>query len=106
MARLTENEAKLLKENIRFAEHNADVLDFTKSFEEQELESSRLFTSLVNLKAYNKTLGTNNAGSRAVLGSLVQKNMLSTELDCGTYWLYINEEQFNNIKEALKEMEA
>jgi len=106
MTRLIENELKLIKYITESSDFNGDSLDFAKDFSEQQLEAVNVYESIVILKYFNRELGTNNAGSRAVLGSLVKKNMIQLEEDCGTNWIYIYEEHFNNIKEALKEMGA
>ena len=107
MAKLTENELKLIKFISEESEFNCDTLDFSKSFEEQSLEDEDYFISTVELKKYNKLLGTTNEGSRAILGSLVKKNLCYTvkeeESKPVFFWLYINKENFNNIVEALKE---
>lgn len=107
MAKLTENELKLLKYITMTSSFNGDELDFTKEFEEQRLEDEDVYQTFVEIKDYNKLLGTNNAGSRAVLGSLVKKDLLTIYQDEDypkTFWIHIYEEQFNRIKEILKEM--
>lgn len=107
MAKLTENELKLIKFIADESEFNCDSLDFTKSFEEQRLEDEDNFISFVEIKKYNKLLGTNNEGSRAILGSLVKKNLCYTMKEedhkPALFWLYINKENFENIVAALKE---
>lgn len=101
--KLTENELKLIRHLANMSDFNGDTLDFTKPFEEQCLEASDVYESIVELKVYNEVLKTNNAGSRAIVGSLVKKNMIETDNDCGTFWLHIYKEHFNNIVAALKE---
>lgn len=101
---MTDNEIKLLNYITSINHFNGDKLDFTKSWEEQDLESEFSYMTIAELNEYNKLLETNNAGSRAVLGSLVKKGLLSTGQDTedkSVYWIYVDEEQFNKIKEIL-----
>ena len=101
---MTDRELNLLKYIISENHFNGDKLDLTKSWQEQDLESEFSYMTIAELNEYNKLLGTNNAGSRAVLGSLVKKSLLSTGQDTedkSVYWIYIDEEQFNKIKEIL-----
>ena len=106
MTKLTENELKLIKYITNESSFNFDHLDFTKSFEEQRLENEDNFIATVEIKEYNELLGTTKEGSRAVLGSLVKKNLCSTmkdDISPTCFWLYINKENFDNIATALKE---
>lgn len=103
MEKLTINEKKLL-EFVLVSNFNGDEVKLDKTWDEQRFESDN-FTSFVEIADYNEILGTNNAGSRGVLGSLVKKNLVGVTPDDSdgqkVYWLTINEEQFNNIKEVM-----
>lgn len=103
---LTEKELKLLK----FIVNNASSFNFckinlSKTWEEnKEHLESEIFEDIVNLKKYNNLLNTNNAGSRAILGSLHKKNLIKVSKDdfSNDSWIIIDEDQFNNIKQILK----
>lgn len=103
MEKLTEKELKLLK-YVLVSNFNSDEIKLDRPWNEQRFEGDD-FTSFVELADYNIVLGTNNAGSRGVLGALVKKNLVGVTPDDSdgqkVYWLTINEEQFNNIKEVM-----
>ena len=109
MTKLTENEQKLLDYITVASSFNGDTLDFSKSFEEQCLEDEDMYQTFVEIKDYNKLLGTNNAGSRAVLGSLVKKKLLSIYQDEDypeNFWVHIYKEHFDAIKDVLNKKET
>ena len=105
--KLTEKEAKLLKYWMEGgSDWNCDKFDITKSWKDNHFEGDD-WADIVNLETYNKILGTNNAGSRGVLGSLQKKGLIQLQYDdCGenpVTWIFIKEKEFNNIKSIFGE---
>lgn len=100
--KLTEKEEKLMKYWMEGgSDWNCDKFDITKIWQENHFEGEE-WADIVYLERYNKLLGTNNAGSRGVLGSLQKKGLIKLVYDDGgenaVTWIFIGEKEFNNIK--------
>lgn len=107
--KLTEKEEKLMRYWMEGgSDWNCDKFDITKSWEENHFEGE-MWADIVYLERYNKLLGTNNAGSRGVLGSLQKKGLINLTYDDGgenaVTWIFINEKEFNNIKSVFASKE-
>ena len=103
---LTEKETKLMKFFMGGSKFNSDKFDITKKWEDNHFESNE-WADIVYLPRFNKLLGTNNSGSRAILGSLQKKGLIHLVFDDGgnnpITWIIIREKEFNNIKLAFGE---
>lgn len=99
---LTEKEKMVLKSIMAESNFNMCEIDITKSWNEQKLESDT-FWAFADVKDYG--CGMNKAQVRGIFGSLVKKGLINIyDEDDGffkVYWLTINEENFNKIKECL-----
>lgn len=105
MSNLTNNEKILLK-NVLVSNFNGDVIDLNKKWENQCLEESERFISIVDIKKYAFILKMEVNAAKGVLGSLVKKEMICIMEDEDgdgrpMSWLMINEDNFNKIKEVL-----
>lgn len=102
--KFTDNETKLLKTLIKSSTFNGDCFDLTKPWEEQRLENSDEWLEIIDLNYYGSILNMDKEGTRGVLGSLSKKGVIKVLKDevngAPIWWLAIDEDGFNKIKEA------
>lgn len=106
MMNLTDNEKILVKFATCSSEFNGDELDFSKSWDEQHLESGDYFYDIVDVRCYAKHLKLTINQTKGVLGSLAKKDLVVLTDDTDgddkpMTWLRVYEDNFNKIKEAL-----
>ena len=108
MTNLTENEKTLIP-HLMYSTFNGDWIDLEKSWSEQEpFECGDYFESIVETREYAKESKLSVETVKGVLGSLVKKGLITLVDDVDPddkpmSWLWINEEQFNEIKKGLAE---
>ena len=108
--KLTANETKLLESFISGSAFNGDKLDLTKSWNEQLLECEDYWMEIADIKSYASLLNTDKNGARGVLGSLTKKGIIGVTPDEVNgepfWWVTINEDGFNKLKEAFAQPKA
>ena len=78
---------------------NNDLLDFSKTWREQELEDGESWWSFADAES----CGWEGSGKEwsGIISALVTKGLISTFDDEGINWVLISEDEFNNIKKQL-----
>lgn len=100
---VSEKEEKVLRAIIAESNFNCNTIDFTKSWDEQVLESG-YYEAFADTRDYG--CGLSKGAARGVFGSLSKKGLIElAEGEGGDgkpfTWIIIKEEEFNKIKKVL-----
>ena len=108
--RLTEKEKKFLEIVVlNGSVFNGDEIDFTKRWKEQNIEDSDCWQTIYDYYDYpamNKEFTMRSAVG--IIASLNKKNLIHSYIEKRGYgdpdlnWLFVDEDNFNNLKAAYK----
>lgn len=99
MSKVTEKEEMVLREILSGSNFNGDVVDITKSWEEQRFEDPHAFWAFADVKDYGCGMG--KQAVRGVFGSLMKKGLIDMMDDEDVEWIIINKKCFDKIRESL-----
>lgn len=98
---LTKNETALLRAMLPESNFTGNELDFTKDWNEQELDGL-YWEAFCDISEFEARTGMSGKVIRGVISSLIKKNLIEVQDDCptpdGTNYIIIGEDEFNNLK--------